>query len=162
MKDNGEESNIVNVVVIGDTAVGKTNLIHSYACDTFMIDYQTTVFDHFTCELEFNGHPTSLEIWDLSGKDEHLSLRKFAYSKAQCLILFFSMTDKKTFDSIQTKWLKEIRADEKLKTLPLILVATKCDLLEEHYTTELFKKVDAVVLDQAKEFASQEGFATFI
>ena len=72
------------------------------------------------------------------------------------------MTDMKTYNSVQTKWLKEIRADEKLKTLPLILVATKCDQLEEHYTLESFKRVDTVDLDHASNLAKQEGFVTFL
>jgi small GTP-binding protein len=122
---------VVNVVVVGDSGVGKTNLILSYAADEFPTVYKPTVFDNYSSEIEYNGHPTNLEIWDLSGKDEHQSLRKFAYSKAQAIIICFSINDIKSFKSIQSKWLREIRADEKLKSLPLILAATKCDMFEE-------------------------------
>ena len=103
-----------------------------------------TVFDHYFSEIEYNGHPTNLEIWDLSGKDEHQSLRKFAFSKAQVIVVCFSMMDNKSFKSVQSKWLREIRGDDKLKSIPLVLVATKCDMLEDLDTLDSSKnmKVD--------------------
>ena len=50
------------------------------------------------------------------------------------------MMDIKTFKNVQSKWLREIRADEKLKSIPLILVGTKSDKFEDHDTLESFKK----------------------
>lgn len=82
MKDNDGDNNQIHCVLVGDCTVGKTNLIHSYATDQFCIQYVPTVFDHYTSEVEVFGSPTILDIWDLSGKEEHYNLRKFAYSKA--------------------------------------------------------------------------------
>eukprot|EP00347_Sterkiella_histriomuscorum_P021626 403333325 len=165
--NNGEISDfsgtdIVNVVVVGDSGIGKTNMILSYAQDSFSSEYKPTVFDHYSSEVEYNGHPCSLEIWDLSGKDEHQSLRKFAYSKAQAIVICYSMMDSKSFKSVQSKWLREIRSDEKLKSIPLILVATKCDQFEDHDTLESFKKSGRVDSSQGSNLAKFEGFIQYI
>ena len=56
---------------MGDPAIGKSNLILSYAQDQFAQEYHPTVFDHFSSEVDYNGHLMNVEIWDLSGKDEH-------------------------------------------------------------------------------------------
>jgi len=46
------------------------------------------------------GHPYKLEIWDVSAKDEHNNLRRFAYSKADVIILCFSLMDPPSFHNI--------------------------------------------------------------
>jgi GTPase SAR1 family protein len=39
--------NEVNVVLVGDSQVGKTNLLFSYAENGFNNKYRPTVFDHY-------------------------------------------------------------------------------------------------------------------
>jgi Ras-related C3 botulinum toxin substrate 1 len=67
---------------VGDTAVGKTNLLLSYATDQFSMEHVPTVFDHYSLETEVRGQRIKLEVWDQSGREEHKNLRKFAYGKA--------------------------------------------------------------------------------
>lgn len=67
----------------------------------------------------------------MSGREEHANLRKFAYSKASVIVICFAMNDSKTFKNVQAKWLREIRSEDKLKSVPLILAATKCDEFED-------------------------------
>jgi small GTP-binding protein len=72
----------LNIVLVGDTGVGKTNLLLSYATDQFNMEHVSTVFDHYSLESEVRGQRIKLEVWDSSGREEHKNLRKFAYSKA--------------------------------------------------------------------------------
>jgi len=112
---------------VGDPKVGKTNLVWSYQNDEFVPDHVPTVFDRFSCEITVQGTPANIEIWDLSGSDEHLKLRKFAYSKADAIIMCFSFLDPESFENVRGKWLKEIKSEESVKQLPIVLVGTKSD-----------------------------------
>ncbi|TNV75994.1 hypothetical protein FGO68_gene3684 [Halteria grandinella] len=129
--NSDQQLETLNIVLVGDTGVGKTNLLISYATDEFRMEHVPTVFDHYSLEIDVRGHPMKVEAWDQSGRDEHLNLRKFAYGKAQAIVICFHKHTPATFKSVQTKWLPEIRKDDKLKAIPLILVATKCDQFED-------------------------------
>ncbi len=71
-------SNEVNIVVIGDSAVGKTALIHSYVTDNFQEEYVPSVLDTYRCEVEISHQSENsswfpsliLNINDLGGKQE--------------------------------------------------------------------------------------------
>jgi GTPase SAR1 family protein len=45
----------LNIVLVGDTGVGKTNLLISYATDQFNMEHMPTVFDHYSLETEIRG-----------------------------------------------------------------------------------------------------------
>lgn len=79
-------------MVVGDTFVGKTCLIFSYAKDEFLSKPVTTVTEQYDIsEIQYMGAKVKLSVWDLSGKDEHKALREFAYSKADVVIFCFSL-----------------------------------------------------------------------
>jgi len=80
-------------VLVGDTGVGKTNLLLSYATDQFNMEHVPTVFDHYSLESEVRGQRIKLDVWDQSGREEHKNLRKFAYGKAQAIIVCYAKTD---------------------------------------------------------------------
>lgn len=47
-----DSSDTLNLVLVGDTGVGKTNLLLSYATDQFVMEHVPTVFDHYSLETE--------------------------------------------------------------------------------------------------------------
>jgi Ras-related C3 botulinum toxin substrate 1 len=57
-------SDTLNLVVVGDTGVGKTNLLLSYATDQFVMEHIPTVFDHYSLETEVRSQRIKIEIWD--------------------------------------------------------------------------------------------------
>ena len=50
--------------------------------------------------------------------------------QADCIVLCYSLTSKKSFEGL-AEWLDELSLDERAKTLPVALVATKSDLAAE-------------------------------
>lgn len=59
-----QDHETLNIVVVGDTGVGKTNLLLSYGTDQFVMDHIPTVFDHFSLETEVRGQRLKIEVWD--------------------------------------------------------------------------------------------------
>ena len=69
----------LKVVLVGDTAVGKSCLITNYLKNTFNEDYEPTVLDVFKGTKNVNKKQGEVEIHDTSG-DEHLGVsRKVQY-----------------------------------------------------------------------------------
>ena len=62
--DQQQQLDTLNIVLVGDTGVGKTNLLISYATDEFRMEHVPTVFDHYSLEIEVRGHPMKVEVWD--------------------------------------------------------------------------------------------------
>lgn len=67
------------------------------------MEHIPTVFDHYSLETDVRGQRIKIEVWDQSGRDEHQNLRKFAYGKAQGIIVCFSKTDPVSFARVQSK-----------------------------------------------------------
>ena len=67
------------------------------------MEHIPTVFDHFSLETEVRGQRIKIEMWDQSGREEHANLRKYAYGKAQGIIICFSKTNPATFARVQSK-----------------------------------------------------------
>jgi small GTP-binding protein len=137
---------LITIAVVGDTYVGKTNLIFSYASDEFIEQYITTVSDEYSLsDLSIsNSTPVKLSIWDMGGCEEQKSLRKFAYKAADVIIFCFSLaetdvsakvkSEKKichlSLSSIKNIWLPEVAEELKSTDKSIkILAGLKSDQL---------------------------------
>lgn len=143
INENPNEETI-KCVVVGDNNVGKTRLICSraynedspnYSCrnnnqtshvpTVWAIDqYRTNsqVLQNARCEID--GIVTSLRLWDTFG--DHHKNRRFAYGKADVVLVCFSVCDKKSLEHVRTFWIPEVRRH--CKNIPIVLVACKADL----------------------------------
>ncbi|VDP79866.1 unnamed protein product [Echinostoma caproni] len=121
-------SNTINLVVIGDGAVGKTCLIESYINNPFPTMYVPTVFEKYTGSLTVNGQNLSLKIWDTAGQSDHEHIRGLTYSGVDAVILCYSVVHETSYENIRCKWSEELL--KHLPGIPVVLVGTKIDLRE--------------------------------
>lgn len=118
----------MKLVVVGDGAVGKTSMLLCYTTNTFPTDYMATVFDNYAVNVPYGERTVNLSLWDTAGQDEYKQFRPLSYDKADGFIVAFSLVDRVSFENVASRWIKELRADEKTKRAPVILVGTKLDL----------------------------------
>ena len=115
----------IKVVLVGDTAVGKTALIENYLYNQFTEKYEPTVLDVFRGVKKVRKQQFHLEIHDTSG-DENLGVnRKIQYQNADCFMICVASDKRDSFDNIP-KWMAEIQLIEDKK--PISLILTKSDL----------------------------------
>lgn len=124
------------VVLLGESAVGKSSVALRFARDEFLINQETTVGAAFlSCVVAIPnasgaaGAPSraiKLEIWDTAGQERYRSLAPIYYRGACGALVVYDITSSESFKRAQT-WIKELRANAD-PTLVIILVGNKKDL----------------------------------
>lgn len=118
---------LFKIIMLGDGGVGKSQLIKRYSKDEFDAHSTMTVGVEFiTQTMTIQERQVSAQIWDTAGQERFASLNRIYYSGAVGAIIVYDITQQKTFDSLNTRWFKEIKnfSDPNLITL---LVGNKCD-----------------------------------
>ncbi|XP_061505812.1 uncharacterized protein LOC5667525 [Anopheles gambiae] len=121
----------VKCVLVGDGAVGKTNLILSYIQDRFTHEYVPTAFDKYNVDVSVDGRPIGVTLCDTAGQDALDTLRQLCYPGSDVILLCFSVVQPDSFRSLATKWQPEI---SKLKGVSVVLVGTQSDLRNDQST----------------------------
>jgi Ras-related protein Rab-11A len=133
---------IFKIVIIGDSGVGKTNLITRYLKNDFKPETKATIGVEFNDKkYEYKNKKIKIQIWDTAGQERYRSLTSMYYKGAKGAILVYDITSKNSFENID-KWLIEMKktADENIK---IILIGNKCDLIDKREVKEDDGKIKA-------------------
>ena len=97
---NVEEEEI-KIILLGDSGVGKTNLINTYIGKEFQEDFKSTISGSFANkELEIEDKKYSLYLWDTAGQERFRGVTKLLFKGSQIVILVFDITNKDSFKSL--------------------------------------------------------------
>jgi small GTP-binding protein len=118
--------NNVKCVIVGDGAVGKTCVLHSYITRTVPTDYVPTVFDNHTVSVMSFNTPYSMSLWDTAGQEDYDRLRPLSYPGTDVFLICFSIDSPESFQHVETKWIPEIKHYS--SNVPCLLIGTKSDL----------------------------------
>lgn len=126
------------LVVLGSQGVGKTSLVHRYVKNSFIPPHkaQSTVGASFLSTRlndPESGATIRLQIWDTAGQERFRSISRLYYRGANCAILCYDITSKKSFEEMGT-WLKELRDNCGLEAeddMILHVVGTKSDVVAQ-------------------------------
>ena len=117
------------IVIIGDSGVGKTNLIKRFITNTFSDNSKATVGVEFISKsYKINKKVFKIELWDTAGQERYKSITAVYYKGAKGALVVYDTTCKKTFENID-KWLAEIK-DKTSDDIKLMLIGNKIDLKE--------------------------------
>ncbi|KAJ8421419.1 hypothetical protein Cgig2_004460 [Carnegiea gigantea] len=106
-EDSGEEY-LFKIVVIGDSAVGKSNLLSRYARNEFDLNTKATVGVEFqTVCVEINGKEVKAQIWDTAGQERFRAVTSAYYRGALGALIVYDISRRTTFDSV-SRWLEEL------------------------------------------------------
>ncbi|XP_002531672.2 ras-related protein Rab11D [Ricinus communis] len=137
---------VFKVVLIGDSAVGKSQILARFARNEFSLDSKATIGVEFqTRTLVIQHKSVKAQIWDTAGQERYRAVTSAYYRGAVGAILVYDITKRQTFDHIP-RWLEELRSHAD-KNIVIILVGNKCDLESQR----------VVPTEDAKEFAQKEG-----
>ncbi|KAJ6968075.1 ras-related protein RABA4d-like [Populus alba x Populus x berolinensis] len=135
---------VFKIVLIGDSAVGKSQLLARFARNEFTVDSKATIGVEFqTKTLAIHNKTVKAQIWDTAGQER--AVTSAYYRGAVGAMLVYDMTKRQSFDHM-ARWLEELRGHAD-KSIIIMLIGNKCDL----------GSLRAVPAEDAKEFAQREN-----
>jgi len=128
----------LKLVLLGQPGVGKTCLVYRYLYNTFGETISTIGASFAMKKVEDAGRPCNLGIWDTAGQERFDSLSSFYCRGARAAIICYDVTDRASFESLQTKWIRKV-TDEAEAGCHICLVGTKLDLVQAGVATRAVK-----------------------
>jgi len=128
-EDNKNE-NVLKVVLIGESGVGKTSIINQFVNGQFDPDEEVSINSSFkskSIKIEGTGKVIKFCLWDTAGQEKYRSLSRIFYKDSKIIIFVYEITGKKTFKALQDYWYKEVKNNSKPDSI-LVLVGNKSDL----------------------------------
>jgi small GTP-binding protein len=166
--DSSEPDFLLKIVLIGDSGVGKTNLLSRFTRDQFNPDQKSTIGVEFaTKTLEIEGKTVKAQIWDTAGQERYRAITSAYYRGAIGALLLYDITSSMTFSSLQ-RWLQELRENSD-NNIVVMLVGNKADLAERRAVSVeegigFAKSENLLFIETSARDSSnvQEAFATLI
>jgi Ras-related protein Rab-8A len=119
----------LKLLIIGDTAVGKTSLLLRYNDDKFATSFVSTLgIDFKTKVVDLDGQKVRLQIWDTAGQERFRTITTSYFRGAHGILLAFDATERKTFATVGS-WMSQI-AEHADEGVACMLVATKADMTD--------------------------------
>ncbi|CEI91505.1 Putative Ras-like protein Rab-11A [Rhizopus microsporus] len=139
---------LFKVVLIGDSGVGKTNLLGRFTRNEFNLESKSTIGVEFaTRSIQVDSKVIKAQIWDTAGQERYRAITSAYYRGAVGALLCYDISKHSTFESV-SRWLKELR-DHADSNIVIMLVGNKSDL----------RHLRAVPTEEAKQFASENGLS---
>ena len=134
----------IKVVLIGESGVGKTNLIRVAIGESFESHTESTLSSSFfESEIIYKNKKYNYSLWDTAGQEVYRSLNKIFIMDSKIVIVVFAINNKKSYEQVDfwINYTKEILTEG---NYIMALVGNKSDLYEEQQISdeEMIKKAE--------------------
>ncbi|GLV41302.1 RabX4 [Carabus blaptoides fortunei] len=114
------------VLVLGDSNVGKTCIVHRYCDERYYDTYISTIGIDFKQKIiSLDGVPVKLQIWDTAGQERFRTLTTAYYRGAMGILLMYDTTSLESFNHL-SYWLRNIEENASPDVVK-VLVGNKCE-----------------------------------
>ncbi|XP_074592408.1 ras-related protein Rab2BV-like [Curcuma longa] len=132
---DNEYDYLFKIVLIGDSGVGKSNILSRFTRNEFCLESKSTIGVEFaTKTLQLEGKTIKAQIWDTAGQERYRAITSAYYRGAVGALLVYDITKKQTFENVQ-RWLRELR-DHADSNIVILMVGNKADLRHLRAVTE--------------------------
>jgi small GTP-binding protein len=166
--DSTEADLLIKIVLIGDSGVGKTNLLSRFTRDQFNPESKSTIGVEFATQtIPYDDKVVKAQIWDTAGQERYRAITSAYYRGAVGALLLYDITSMTSFQSA-SRWLKELRENAD-PNIVVMVVGNKSDLadkraVETHDAVEFARTEQVFFLESsAKDSINvHEAFTTLI
>ena len=131
MVDKKDYNYLFKILILGDSFVGKTNMLKRFLHDEFDMNTKETVGVEFGSKnfIMDEKDIVKAQIWDTAGQERYRSVTKAYYKGAKGALLVYDISRRNTFENIDN-WLIDLRTNGD-KDILIILIGNKCDLIDK-------------------------------
>ena len=141
------------LLIIGDSTVGKTSILSRFANGTFNSNYLATVgLDNFTKDETIDDKNVHIKIWDTAGQERYKALTKGFFRNAEGIMIVYDVTNQESFENLKN-WIQSIKdnmGNDFLERIPVVIIGNKIDSDEREIKTE-----------DAESFCKQQNYPYF-
>jgi small GTP-binding protein len=125
----------LKLLCLGDSAVGKSNLLTRYTDNKFAQDYISTIGVDFKLKtLNIGGRSVRVQLWDTAGQERFRTIQQAYYRGAHGVLLVYDITNERSFNNVR-RWADDVErqtaGDEGVSTVRRVLVGNKSDLVDD-------------------------------
>ena len=127
----------INLIVLGDAAVGKTSLLRRVDKRDFQPSHLKTIaVEYIKTDYvnEEDQRRVEVKIWDTAGQEKFRNITYQFYRQADGIIVAFDKTSDKSFKAV-SNWIQSIYKVKDMDT-PVVIVGNKIDLEDQIVVTE--------------------------
>ena len=139
--DDEEYSMIFKMILVGDSGVGKTNILSRYVNNEFSESTKSTVGVELGYKIEeVNNTKVKVQIWDTAGQERYKSITNTYYKGAKGALIVYDISRKESFLNVD-KWIGDLKEFGE-ENVCILLIGNKCDLenIRQVSTDEVSKK----------------------
>eukprot|EP01084_Bolivina_argentea_P027873 51785_1 len=142
-----QSDQVFKVVLIGDSGVGKTNIMTRFTENTFQANNTSTVgVDMRMKTIRIDNKTVKFQLWDTAGQERFRSIMPSYYRGCHAVVYVYSIDNAESLGNL-LKWMWEV--DENLDNKPVrLIVGAKADL----------EKQRNVSFQAGTDFAKQKGY----
>lgn len=149
------------LVLLGDSSVGKSSIVHRFVKDSFDDFRESTIGAAFLSQTirikdtsSDSGDDTVIkfEIWDTAGQERYKSLAPMYYRNANAALVVYDITQQNSLSKAQN-WVNELKNKVGDEDLIICLVGNKLDLCDS--SAEDDKR--AVMVEEATQYAEEQN-----
>ena len=141
---------LLKFIIIGDSSVGKSNILSVYRDGTFNEKSNPSIGVEFIAKnIEIDDLVFRIQIWDTAGQETFRSITRAYYKNSVCACVVYDISNRSTFDNIKS-WVEDCKRLSP-KTVLLILVGNKIDLEDKREVT----------YDEGSIYAQKNGMIFF-
>ena len=143
-------SYLFKYIIIGDSAVGKSNILLRYIHDNFNEEFQSTIGVEFGAKnIKLEDKVYRIQIWDTAGQETFRSITRAYYKNSVCAFVVYDITNRNSFQNVKS-WIEDCKRQSP-KTVFMVLIGNKVDLEENRQ----------VSYEEGSVFAEKNGMLFF-